>query len=98
MPMPNINDEKLLASIFIGDFHARSKNWWSQDITNRQGPIIDTLISTSGYRELLYSPNHMTNASFSCIDSIFTSNPSLITEFGIEKSLYAGSSHQHCFW
>ena len=35
----------------------------------------------------------MTNSSSSCIDLIFTSNPSLITEFGIEKSLYANSCH-----
>ena len=35
--MPIINDEKLLASIFIGDFHARSKNWWSQDILTDKG-------------------------------------------------------------
>ena len=35
----------------------------------------------------------MTNTSYSCIDLIFTSNPSLITEFGIQKSLYADSCH-----
>ena len=35
----------------------------------------------------------MTNTSSSCIDLIFTSNPNLITEFGIEKSLYADSCH-----
>ena len=35
--MSNINDEKLLASIITGDFNAKSKNRWSQDITHFQG-------------------------------------------------------------
>ena len=89
----NISNEKPLASIITGNFNARSKNWWSQDITNSQGSIIDTLTSTSGYHQLINSPTHMANTSSSCIDLIFTSNPSLITKFGIEKSLYADSCH-----
>ena len=91
--MSNINVEKPLASIITGDFNARSKNWWFQDITNSQGAIIDTLTSTSGYHQLLNLPTHMTNTSSSCNDLIFTSNTSLITDFGIEKSLYADSCH-----
>ena len=39
----------------------------------------------------------MTNTSSSGTDLIFTSNPSLITEFGIEKSLYADSCHHIVF-
>ena len=35
----------------------------------------------------------MTNTSSSCIDLIFTSNPNLIIEFGIEKYLYADICH-----
>ena len=35
----------------------------------------------------------MTNTSSSCIDLIFTSNPSLFTEFDIEKFLYTDSFH-----
>ena len=47
--MSNINDEKPLASIITGYFTARSKNCWSQHITNSHGSIIDTLTFTSGY-------------------------------------------------
>ena len=93
--MSNINDEKPLASIITGNFNARSKNWWSQDITNSQGSIIDTLTSTSGYHQPINLPTHMTNTSSSWIDLIFTSNSNLITEFGIEKSLYADSCHHN---
>ena len=91
--MSNIKDENPLASIITGDFNARSENWWSQDIANHQGSTIDILTSTFGYSKLINLPTHMTNTSSSCIDLIFTSNPNLITEFGIEKSLYADSCH-----
>ena len=87
MLMSNINDERPLASIIRGDFNARSKNWWSQEITNSQGSRIDTLTSTSGYHQLINLPTHMTNTSSSCIDL------NLITEFVIEKSLYADICH-----
>ena len=84
--MANSNDEKPLASIITGDFETRSKNWWSQDITNNQGSITNVLISTSGRHQLINSPTHMTNTNPSCIDLVFTSNLSLITEFAIETS------------
>ena len=62
--MLNINKQKPLASVIVGHFNARSTNWWSQDITNSQGSIIDTLTSTSGYHQLINSPSHMTNANY----------------------------------
>ena len=45
MLMSNINGKKPLASIITGNFNARSTNWWSQDITNSQGFVIDILIT-----------------------------------------------------
>ena len=95
MFISNINDERHLPSIITGDFNATSKNWLSQDITNSQGSIIDTLTSTSGYHQLVNLPTDMTYASSPCIDLTFNSNLSLITEFGIEKFLYTDSCH-HC--
>ena len=65
--MSNINDEKPLSSIITGDVNTRSKNWWSQGITNNQGSIIDTLASTSGYYQLINLPTRMINAISSCI-------------------------------
>ena len=91
--MSNVNDKKPLASIITDDFNARSKTWWSQYITNSQGSIIDTFTSTFGYHQLINSPTHITNTNSPCIDLIFTSNPSFITEFGIEKSLCEKSCH-----
>ena len=73
--MLNINDKKPLASVITGHFNARSKNWWSQGITNSQGSIIDTLTSTSDNYQLKNLPTHMSNKSSFCLDLIFTPNP-----------------------
>ena len=59
MLMSNINDEKALAFTIIGHFNARSKKWWSQDITNSQGSITDTLTSTSAYYQLINLPTYI---------------------------------------
>ena len=93
MLMLKINDEKPLASITTRDFIARSNNWCSKDITNSQESITDTLTSTSGYHQLINSSTHVTSISSSCTDLSFTSNRSLITEFGIENFLYTDSCH-----
>ena len=42
---------------------------------------------TAGYSRIIDKPTHFTNNSSSCIDLIFTSNPSIIVDSGIEKSL-----------
>lgn len=70
MYISNINDEKSLSLIITRDFNVRSKNWWSQDITNGQVSIINSLTSTSVYRQLINLPIHVVNACFSCIDLI----------------------------
>ena len=59
MLMSNINDKKALAFTIIGHFNARSKKWCSQDITNSQGSIADTLTSTSTYYQLINLPTYI---------------------------------------
>ena len=40
-----------------------------------------------GYSQITDKPTHFKNISSSCIDLIFTSNPSIIVNSGIEKRL-----------
>ena len=41
----------------------------------------------AGYFQLIDQPTHITKESSSCIDLIFTSNPSVISASGVELSL-----------
>ena len=39
-------------SIIIGDFNARSKSWWSNDVNINEGTKIDAVTSSYGLQQL----------------------------------------------
>ena len=52
--------------------------WYSFDTSDNVGKKLDTITSTVGYTQIIDKHTHFTNHSSSCIDLIFTSNPSII--------------------
>ena len=90
--MSNINDLNTACSVVTGDFNARSSQWSSLDKENNEGREISSLTS-AGYSQLIDQPTHITKESSSCIDLIFTSNPSFISASGVELSLYEKCHH-----
>ena len=50
-----------------------------------------------GFRQIIKEPKHMSNTSSSCINLIFTSQPNLITDFGVHSSLHPNCHHQTVF-
>ena len=66
-------------SIILGDFNAKSKNWWHCDTQTSEGSRIDSLI-TYGFQQLISEPTRILKDSSSCIDLIFTDQPNLITD------------------
>ena len=80
------NFEKLLHQIqqfrsyfivTLGDFNARSKTWWNEDVTSNEGSQIDSLTTTYGLQQCISYPTHILSNSFTCIDVIFTDQPNL---------------------
>ena len=59
-------------TIILGDFNARSKSWWKDDINKIEGTKIDALTSYHGLHQLISQPTHILENSASCIDLIFT--------------------------
>ena len=62
------NFEKLLYQIrqfrssfvvTLGDFNARSKSWWNEDITSNEGSQIDSITTTYGLEQLISDPTHI---------------------------------------
>ena len=49
-------------TVILGDFNARSSKWWSNDITNPNGTLINSLTTTHGFKQflmlLIYFPSH----------------------------------------
>ena len=57
-------------TIILGDFSARSSDWWPDDITSPEGTHINSLISIYGFDQLISDPTHILPVSFSSIDLI----------------------------
>ena len=81
----------------LGDFNAKSKNWYNQDKTSFEGSTIENITSQFGLHQLINEPTHLLQNSSSCIDLIFTSQPNLVIESGVHPSLHPNCHHQIIF-
>ena len=86
--MDHINNELPICSVITGDLNARCSKWCNKDITNSVGREIDTLTSSAGYKQIINKPTHIVNNSPSCIDVIFCNNLNLLSNYGIDLSLF----------
>ena len=84
-------------TVILGDFNARSSTWWSNDITNINGTLIDSLTTTHGFKQLISDATHILPQSTSCIDLIFTDQPNYIIDCGTHPSLNKNCHHQITF-
>ena len=92
--MSNINDLQPTCSVVTGDFNAKNSKWCPTDKDNIPGLEIDTLTSTAGYSQIINKPTHFINNASSCIDLIFSTNTNLVTNSGVEQSLYKTCHHE----
>ena len=76
----DINKLKPSLSV-VTDFNARSSSWWSDDINTTEATNLFSLTSSNGFSQLINEPTHIQTNSSSCIDLIFTDQPSLSNEF-----------------
>ena len=80
------------ASIMIlGDFNAKHSSWKPDDSESDEGIRIDAITSSYGLSQLISDPTHILGNSSSCIDLIFTNNPTMILHSGTHPSLYQNS-------
>ena len=75
-------------SVVTEDFNAIPPQWWALDKENNEGGEISFFTSSAGYIQLIDQPTHITKESSSCIDLIFTSNPSFTSASRVKLSLY----------
>ena len=84
-------------TVILGDFNARSSTWCSNDITNFNGALIDTLTTTHGFKQLISDATHILPQSTSCIDLIFPDQPNYVIDCGTHPSLNKNRHHQITF-
>ena len=87
----------MLCSFIVGNFNAKYSKWYPFDKNNAVGEVIQTYTTTTGYSQLIDQPAHCVNGSSSCINLIFSSNTNLVTEFGVDTTLYKTCHHSLIF-
>ena len=88
-----VSATNLFSIVAIGDFNAKSSNWYTSDITSFEGSKIEAITSQFGLQQIINEPTHIQGKSVSCIDLIFSSQPNLVMSPGIHSSL-----HQNCHY
>ena len=81
----------------IGDSNAKPKNWYSLGKSSHERNKIENVTAQFGLQQIIKEPTHVSNTSSSCIDLIFTSQPNLITDSGVQSSLHSNCHHQIVF-
>ena len=85
-------------TVILGDFNAQSKSWWYGDSTTVEGTRLDSLVSTHGFNQLISEPTHILQNLLSCIDLIFTDQPSLVVDSGVHPTLHENCHHQITYY
>ena len=74
--------------LITGDCNVRSTNWWKNDLSMSEGTQVDLLTTSYGLSQIISDPTHILSNSSSCIDLIFTNQPSLVTESGVHPKCH----------
>ena len=66
--------------VILGDFNAKSSNWYKHDKTIYECSKTEAITSQFGLKQLIQEPTHVFSNSCSCLDLVFTSQPNLVME------------------
>ena len=80
--------------VLIGDFNAKSKNWYKNDKCSFEGNVIENVTSQFGQQQVIKEPTHIQDNFFSFTDLIFTSQAKLLIESGVHSSLHSNCHQQ----
>ena len=80
--------------VIIGDFNAKSSNWYKHYKTTYEGSKIEAITSHFGLKQLIQELTHILLNSSSCIDLAFMSQPNLVTESAVHSLLDENCHHQ----
>ena len=92
--LDEINEKNPFLTVTFRDFNAKSQTWFKNDKTSYEGSKLDILACSHGLHQLINEPAHLLDSSSSCIDLIFTSQPNLVMESGVQPSLHPKCHHQ----
>ena len=77
--------------------NGKRPKWYPLDKNNAAGEALQTYTATAVSSQLINKSTHYVTDSSSCIDLIFTSNMNLVTDFGVDPTLYKSCRHHLIF-
>ena len=83
--------------MFASDFNCGNSNLCLGDPVSPQGACVEALTSFYGLNQLLKTPTHLLQNSATCIDQVFTNQPHLIMESGVQSSLRSACYYEIIF-
>ena len=89
-----LNSIKPRVLLVTDDFNVRSSSLWYYDFDTVEGTRIESITSYYGLHQIINEPTHILPSSTSCIDLIFTNQPSLVINSGVHSSLHQNCHHQ----
>lgn len=90
-----MNDGPPIVTVITEDFNVRCWKWCNEDIANSVGREISRIISRT--LKLINKPTHIIKSSFSCIDFIFCKTQNLISNYGVDLSIFVKCHHDIIF-
>ncbi len=66
-------------TIFVGDFNGRNQKWFSQDITNTEGSLLQIFFDKINCSQLVDFPTRFRGNSASCLDLIVCDKKNLVS-------------------
>ena len=87
----------LFLTVALGDFNAKTSLVYNNEITTCQRSKSDGVTSQFGLEQIIKEPTHIISDSSSCIELIFTTQPSLAMESGVHSSLHSICHHHITF-
>lgn len=79
--------KNLFLLVVVGDFNVKSKFWYCNDNTTSQGKALGNVTSRFELDQIAKEPTHILDSSSSYIDLILESQPNLIIESRVHRSL-----------
>ena len=79
--------------LVMGDFNARHREFWSEDATNAEGREVLARFNQMGMKQVIHEPTRQAGISQSCIDLIFASASSNISDAGTRDKITDNCDH-----
>ena len=93
MNLDVLSTNSLFLTVMIGDFNAKSSNWYLNDITSFEGSQIEFLTSQFAMSQVIKELTSVLDNLKSSIDQIFTLQPNMTMDSGVHPSLHSNYHH-----